>query len=634
MAFTRFSAAPTSSSLAPLGIVSVTLAVCLFLAIWGAKLIAIDHYGSDLPYWDQWGKEGELLLTPWFERHEIWKNLFVPHNEHRIAPTLALNLALVTGGGQWDARVQCVVSGILHAAIAVSLFIWALHRFPRRWALAAGIVLILAIAPPIAWENVLGGFQSGFYFLAGFSLLALHLLLNAPALSMRWFGGLVSGLLALVSMGSGLLVAAPLLAIITVRFFAKNSSRRDIVITLVATLFIAALGAWLRTPTPWHDTLHAKTASGFLTFAARCLSWPLPQHLWLAPLIWLPWFALLFLRIYDLRVTPAPRPSASSDFNTPTSRTAATTDFLLAAGSWVLLQIAAVSFSRAAGGSMPASRYGDIAALGLILCFLSLAHLATSRTLLPRLSFTIAGVSWLGLVTLCVALATRTVMAGPLPDKKRDSVIFERSVQAFVLTDDYDAFDKSPRPFPFTDWLARILRNPKIRAVLPTSVRAPLRIDDFPSEKTSPAPALSARRIHTLTTAGEWRSKPLQAAKLGWWTIETAGPAFSASTTALSLVSPTSSVFVSPSAPSRSNGWQTAYLPAPHEPVSFVANTASAKSWLAFSEPVEISSLSYRTWQIAKHGQGIFIAGLVGFMLTFALSIYFPRQASAASGTC
>src|SRR5438105_10925929 len=97
------------------------LCLALFLAIWGAKLVVIDRFGSDLPYWDQWAREGELTFAPWFERHELWHNLVAPHNEHRIAPTLALNLGLVIVGGQWDARVQCIVSGALHAAIAAGL---------------------------------------------------------------------------------------------------------------------------------------------------------------------------------------------------------------------------------------------------------------------------------------------------------------------------------------------------------------------------------------------------------------------------------------------------------------------------------------------------------------------------------
>ena len=608
----------------------LALVCALLLTVWGAKLIAIDRYGSDLPYWDQWAKEGDLLLTPWFERHELWKNLVLPHNEHRIAPTLALNLALVAGGGQWDARVQCVASAALHAALAAGLFLWALRRFSLPWALASGLVLLLATAPPIAWENVLGGFQSQFYFLAGFTLLALHLLLTAPALSLRWWGGLLCGLLALVSMGSGLLIAAPLAAVAVLRLVSKISLRRDAFVLFLTACCIGALGTVLRTPTPWHDTLHAKTLTEFFLYFARCLSWPLPQHAWLAPLFWLPWLTLLFLRLRSaLPLSPSPP--------LPLSASPAA-DTLLAAGAWVLLQIAAVSFSRAGGGGLPASRYGDIAALGLIVSFLALAHLATfvpslRRPLTPsRLwPFPALGMTWVAVTCVCVALATRDVLTGPLPDKKRESLASERSVQAFVLTDDYATFAKSPLPFPLPDWLARILRRPDIRAILPVSVRAPLRVEGFSVPPPDTPAALFERRTHALVTAGEWRSPPLPAATLAWWKIETSGPAFTAPTSPpLTLVYPAVSTPVAATRPPPPAHWRAAYVPGPREGSHFLARTASPERFLAFTEPVEISALSYRTWQLTQHGSWVLAAGLGGLLIFSAVTALTSRRSGAA----
>ena len=583
------------------------LALALFFTIWGAKLVTIDRYGSDLPYWDQWAKEGDYLLTPWAERHELWKNLFLPHNEHRIAPTLVLNLILVTQGGQWDARVQCVASAALHAALAAGLFLWTLRRFPLPWALAAGSVLLLAVAPPIAWENVLGGFQSQFYFLSGFTLFALHALLSSPALSLRWWLGVASGLIALVSMGSGLLVAAPLVAISVVRLLSQKSPRRDTWLTLAAALFLGGLGAYLRTPAPWHDTLHAKTLGAFLIYAARCLSWPLPQHPWLVLVLWLPWLGLFFHRARSALISQHSTLSSSS------------TDFLLAAGLWVLLQIAAVTYSRAGDGAMPASRYGDIAALGLLVSSLSLAQLAALVPCRHR-NLSLFGALYLGCIAACVVIATRDVVAGPLPDKKKESLASERSVQAFVLTDDYETFAKSPLPFPLPDWLARILRRPDIRAVLPTSVRAPLRIDGFATPAPPPAPPLPHRRAYTHSSATEWRSAPLPAATLAFWKIETSGPAFAATPSTASaplLLTP-----ATPIAPSRSPSpgeWRAAYVPAPTATATLSARAASPERWLALSEPVEMSALSFRTWQLAKHGAWVALGGLTAFL---ALSLF------------
>ncbi|MSU53407.1 MAG: hypothetical protein CK548_01360 [Opitutia bacterium] len=434
-------------------------------------------------------------------------------------------------------------------------------------------------------------------------MLSLAGLLTSPALSVRWWGGLLCGLLSLVSMGSGLLIAAPLAAVAVLRLVSKISPRRDALVLLLTAFFIGALGTFLRTPTPWHDTLHAKKVAEFLLYAARYLAWPLPQFPWLAPLFWAPWFSLLFLRLRTLRVSPSPLLSLS-----PSS------DFLLAAGTWVLLQVAAVSYSRAGGWGLPASRYGDIVALGLVISFFSLVQLAATFPARRRTFATLATLH-LAVVAACIALATREVLAGPLPAKKTESVAFERSVQAFVLTDDYEKFAKSPLPFPLAEWLARIVRRPDIRAILPTSVRAPLRVEGFsePSELTPPA--LIQRRTRHHTAAAEWSSPPIPDTTLGWWKIETAGPAFSTSgPSPLRVVAGSTETAITPTRPPLLDQWRAAYLPAPAGTAIFLARSDSSERWLAFSEPVEMSALSYRTWQLTKHGTWLLGAGLFGLL--------------------
>ena len=188
------------------------LPLSLFLLVFGAKLVVIERYGSDLPFWDQWAKEGEFLYAPWFEHGELWHNLFVPHNEHRIAPTLALNFSLVLAGGQWDARAQCAVNALLDSSVAAALFVWARRRLSAAWGAAGYALIAVLFGLPLAWDNVLGGFQSQYYFLAGFSLLAIHSLTAHRALSPRWFWGVAAGLAACVSMGSGFLFAVPVMA--------------------------------------------------------------------------------------------------------------------------------------------------------------------------------------------------------------------------------------------------------------------------------------------------------------------------------------------------------------------------------------------------------------------------------------
>jgi hypothetical protein len=215
--------------------------VFAWLVILGGKLATIGAFGTDLPYWDQWAKEGEHILMPWFRGQSFLTGLVSPHNEHRIVPTLLLNLGLVVGGGQWDARVQCIASAAVHATVLVGLVGWAWRRVGRNWGLAALGLAALIGALPIAWDNVLGGFQSQYYFLAGASLLAMERLLSAPVARWGWWVGLAFGLVALVCMGSGSAWWRPLSSgIVLLRAVRREPRGRD----HVATFLAAALGPW------------------------------------------------------------------------------------------------------------------------------------------------------------------------------------------------------------------------------------------------------------------------------------------------------------------------------------------------------------------------------------------------------
>ena len=260
---------------------AVLLPLSLFLLIFGAKLVVINRYGSDLPFWDQWAKEGELLYAPWFEHGDLWHNLFLPHNEHRIAPTLALNLTLVLAGGQWDARAQCVANAVLDALVAVGLYVWARRRLSEGWGSAVYVLSALLYGLPLVWDNVLGGFQSQYYFLIGFSLLAMHGLTRHRAFSTRWFWGLAAGLAACVSMGSGFLFTVPVTAACVLRLLRRTRLDLRPLATLSVCLALAGAAAILRPRAPWHEPIHAQTIGDFCGYFLHCTAWPIPGWPWL-----------------------------------------------------------------------------------------------------------------------------------------------------------------------------------------------------------------------------------------------------------------------------------------------------------------------------------------------------------------
>jgi len=78
---------------------------CALLVVFGSKMALLDRYGSDLPYWDQWGKEADWILAPLREGNPAWlPAALLPHNEHRIYFTLGVDVLLTLVSGQFEER--------------------------------------------------------------------------------------------------------------------------------------------------------------------------------------------------------------------------------------------------------------------------------------------------------------------------------------------------------------------------------------------------------------------------------------------------------------------------------------------------------------------------------------------------
>lgn len=552
-----------------------------WLTIFGGKLTTIGSFGTDLPYWDQWAKEGEHILIPWFKDQPFLKALFSPHNEHRIVPTLLLNLGLVVGGGQWDARVQCLASAAVHATLLVGVAAWLWRRTQLPWRLGGVLIAVTIGALPLAWDNVLGGFQSQYYFLAGASLLAVERLLSARPFGAGWWLGVGAAFLALVCMGSGLLVSMPVLLLLAVRWLRGEGRRRDHLSTAGAALAVLALGLWLHTAAPWHETLHAKSLMELTSYLLRSMAWPLPEHPGFGLLVWVPWAAVAVRRMMGIRV--------EGD------------DVLVAGGLWILSQAAAVAYSRAGASAMPASRYGDISSLGLLVCYCSLAQLTGAWSV--RLRLGAAVVAALGAVAAMV-VAVGPVWRTDLPIRKGQYWTFEDSVRRFIADDNFAVFEKSPLPFPLADWLARILRDPGIRAAMPASAGTSLsQVDQIALGRTSGIPVSN----------GDWTSDRLLPVA-PYWRFEVAGR-FSPASTSMRLLSEDGRVLREVPLPEKVDQRRAEIvLAAPDEP-SRIQMHLGTDDEVVLVLPRAMSRLSWWAWRLASVGRPWFCVATIALIL-------------------
>ncbi|MSU22411.1 MAG: hypothetical protein EXS32_01155 [Opitutus sp.] len=602
-------------------------ALSLFLLVVGAKWAVVDRYGSDLANWDQWDAEGFYVLQPFGEHRLHVRDLFIPHNEHRIFPTKLLGLVEAQLNGQWDARLQCAVNALLHASLVAFAWVWLGRIATLPLARAALFVIIAALtALPVSWQNIISGFHSQQFFLLWFSLPAIVLLLGAKPWSPRWWIGLACAILALISMGSGFFAAAVVFGVAGVEAL-RDRNWRDRLPVLTATALVIAVGVALRVEVSYHTALKAHSVHDLFLSFWRSLQWPVIKFAPFAVLAWTPWVWLV------------PRVWRAGPAGDPRERA------LVAIGGWVLLQFAAAAYARGAGAEWPANRYMDTCVVGLVINATALARWVSAASAWPgRLVSGGLAAGWLGL--LAWGLHDHIVQAfddlGPIAAELR---IDEKVTQRYLATGDMERLRREPAlPYPGVDGFAARIAPSAIRALMPASVRVPLSLapasplgggflDNYsvqselptaPHRGLSPTtPPLVARTTwgsFNATTAAEWTSAPIMAPLRSWLKFETAGHLGEA-TVALELRDARTRALLADVRPTKVPGdaWRAAYVRAPRAPFVVVARADVPACWFAFSAPVEMGPLSHLAWQAVKNGPLLTaLAGGAIFVLALA----------------
>ncbi len=130
-------------------------------ALWVGWLVY--RYGVDTPWGDEWDST-RLLLEKMQAGTLGFGDFFAFHNEHRIffPRVLTFALALLT---HWNVRAELLMIWVL--ACVCSLNLWRVAQVTgwrnsrnRHWLLLGTNVLLFS---PMQWENLLWGFQIGFF---------------------------------------------------------------------------------------------------------------------------------------------------------------------------------------------------------------------------------------------------------------------------------------------------------------------------------------------------------------------------------------------------------------------------------------------------------------------------------------
>jgi hypothetical protein len=598
--------------------------IAVFVTIVAAKLLLLRAYPMPVPFWDQWDGEGFNLYLPFHEATLGWRQMFELHNEHRIFFTRVLAVVLVALDGQWDPQLQMTVNAFLHATVATVLAAVSWLALGRRWLPVLAGTVLLAVAPPFAIENTLAGFQSAFYFLVLFAVMAVWLMTSRRPGSAGWALGWLCALASIVTVAGGVLTAAALAVSAGLRLASAPRAWRRSLLEFAAIGVVVAVGyTALPPPVAAHAVLKAETSRSLIFAFTHCLAFPWIERLKPAGLLWLPVAALGGLVILRrLRTTEADR-------------------WTLALAAWIVAQAAAVAYSRGVGGNPPASRYLDMFALGLPVNVCALLIVAAGEGGRRRRAAWTAGLIWIVLGAVGVGHLSARMVATEASQRRAWMRQYERNVGRFLASPDFDWFLTlhGPLQIPFSrpPLLAAMLSHPYFRNVMPAAVRPPIPLTAAEAgdhafaraySPVDPAPIWESYGAGPggrtfISTQARCRSFPYMA-------IPIAGDL---DDNDLSLeVRPLGGTPVPVRVTTGLGGWTLAVVRCPDGPFTLEARDGSATAWFALKQPVELGWLSALTLRLIRRAPLLLLLALSLCGAAVTLSLTAPDHGRGAAG--
>ena len=564
------------------------------LLIFGGKLWLIDVAGSDLPSWDAWDAEGEVVFRPWLEGWMHAKEIVHPHNEHRVIVTKLVALGLLAANHQWDGFLEAVVSAAVHTLSALVLL-----QLGRRWLKGILIVpyaalLVFVFTLPFSWENSLFGFQNSFYFLLLFTLGHVWLTLRTDAFTPGWGLGQLAGIGGLLSMASGFFSAIAVVLVLLHRFVRERRCTAQQIASLLLCGGLVVAGWLMRNDVPGHVPLHAHSIGQFITAFLQLLAWPGSALF--------PWSLVLFVPAIVFLVKRI------------RTRATSTSDAIqLGLLSWLLLQCLATAYARGGSGAVLSPRYLDLLALNLALGFVFLTQEFSprrQRLLVP-----------LWLIAIAAGLTQQTRMmwrdfVGPNIGRQQ---VQEGHVRDFLRTRDSAHLLNKPWgdvPYPVGDVLVQRLTPPVIQEIMPPSVRRSVPVSNGAPTELPPAMAKANRPVAVSTWAVPpgaprftWRSQTMPATTLPILRFRVAGDLGDATRHGEVMVkSATGQIAVLPEdAPG--NTWKTVNVVRPSGEWWIEATAPDPGAWFAFTEPVELGRLTWAAEKLLKHYAVVMLLG-------------------------
>lgn len=593
--------------------------IAIFLATTGSKLWLVSKYGSDVPFWDQWDGEGELVYKPLLDHGFFSVDWISAHNEHRIALVRATSALLLFLNGQWDPLVQMLWEAFCVGAIASTLCAIAFKLSGNyRAAALLWILTMIGMGAPHGWENSLAAFQTPFYYLI---FLSCSLLFLCSEKSEFGIGRAIAipgiGVLLLFTLASGVLTCLSASFVLFLRVICQKGKHLQIEGATAVALLALAISGFLITPTvAHHEVLRARNPAEWWATYYSILGWPIKFVL-------LKWLPVSLLVIHAIR----------------TRRISSAYLFVFGLAAFVVLNTAAIALARGASinGAVLNSRYTDIAWLGL------LVNLWAAIVLAGEVAGKHIKIAWRSLVVIYFAAASTALVEVGLMEmdgaieRGRIYAVESENVRAYVASGEFSALSNKAQwqiPFPSAEFLRKQLDDSTIRSILPPGIRPTLlkrnHIDDEQLYRqgfvrpgvpvtTPPAPtkaiSFGSHGVDADRNTGRFSSDIIDA-QGSYLSLEVSGylgtPGLSMY---LESVPDNKKIDIIPRVVA-GNSWQKIVVKIPGQKYRIVAEdlTRNSHGWFAFTDPVELGRLRPLTDSLLANGLRICLAGIFLFM--------------------
>jgi hypothetical protein len=425
--------------------------VVFALAVLICRLLCIHFYRDGISIsWDQWEGEAIGLYPKWLAGTLGIHDLVAGHNEHRLLITRLYNLALFyLNGNSWSIMLQVRANALLHVLTLVMFLYLAGREFTtwQRWVLSLVGCLVFSI--PYAYENILCGFQSQFYFL---ELVSILLLASASFLNGKnaLMIVLFLAMLAPFTMASGPLAIFVALVVLAIKLGIQHGDRtreRTTYLLILVVTVIACLAIVLTPKVAGHDQFKARNLHQFIEALVQVFSWPLPSNIIAAIFMQMP---LLLFACYFLRKIKTATPQEI---------------FLFSLVFWLWLQLASLAYGRAV--LVWSSRYKDLYALSSVLGVTSILMMLNPIRGSKISWREIMGGLWIMIMAAGFLFSIREVM-NQLEFVKKFTMEQKKSLGIYLTTGDESALHNKTQlnmPHPDPERLKWILSKPEYKSI-------------------------------------------------------------------------------------------------------------------------------------------------------------------------